>query len=115
VTLSSGGGSGHVKNVVYDTYHVQNVDWSIELTGCYTVALADCALRPAKFVIEDVLFKNFDGVTSAKNKKKVATLACPSEESCTNIRAVNFKVKSTLGTNDVVCANVSSSLFPILM
>ncbi|KAH9204166.1 pectin lyase fold/virulence factor [Leptodontidium sp. 2 PMI_412] len=105
VTLSSGGGSGHVKNVVYDTFHVHNVDWSIELTGCYAVALAACALRPAKFAIEDVLFKDFDGVTSAKNKAKVATLACPSPESCTNITAVNFEVKSTLGTNDVVCAN----------
>lgn len=107
VTLNSGGGSGHVKNVTYDTIHINSVDWAIEVTGCYTVDTADCSKRPANFIIEDVLFSNFDGTTSAKYKKDVATLACPSESSCTNIKAENFTVKSTLGTNDVVCSNVS--------
>jgi galacturan 1,4-alpha-galacturonidase len=109
VTVDSGGGSGYVKNVTYDTVHINSVDWAIEVTGCYTVDITDCSKRPANFLIEDVLFSNFDGTTSAKNKKDVATLACPSESSCTNIKAENFTVESTLGTNDVVCSNVSLS------
>jgi galacturan 1,4-alpha-galacturonidase len=115
VTLSSGGGSGYVKNVVYDTYDVRSVDWAIEVTGCYTAkSAADCAARPPNFHISDVLFKDFTGVTSKKYSPKVATISCPSETACENIRAENFAVTSLIGTNDVVCSNVSFHHFPIL-
>jgi galacturan 1,4-alpha-galacturonidase len=108
VTLDSGGGNGFVRNVTYDELTVTNVDWAIEVTGCYTVSdLADCASRPPMFQIEDVLFSNFGGVTSAKNKAEVATLQCPNLNACENIRAENFDVESTIGTNEVVCLNVS--------
>lgn len=111
VTMNSGGGSGYVKNVVYDTFDVQNVDWAIEVTGCYTEKnAAACAARPPKFHISDVLFKDFTGVTSKKYSPKVATLACPDLESCQNIRAENFAVKSLVGTDDVACSNVSPTL-----
>lgn len=33
--LQGGGGLGSVKNVVYDTLFIDNVDWAIELTQCY--------------------------------------------------------------------------------
>lgn len=111
-TTSSGGGSGRVRNVVYEKFDVNSVDWAIELTACYTVAAADCALRPTSFEISDVVFKDFTGIGSGKYTPKVATLACPSEESCRNITAVNFDVTSPAGTNDVVCSNVRISAHP---
>ena len=107
VTLNSGGGSGYVKNVVYDTLDVSNVDWAIEVTGCYGVSnVTACALRPPNFSISDVLFKDFSGVTSKKYSPDVATLSCPDVNSCTNIKAQNFTVKSPVGTNAVVCSHV---------
>jgi galacturan 1,4-alpha-galacturonidase len=111
VTLSSGGGSGYVKNVVYDKYDVQNVDWPIEVTGCYTVNdPVDCASRPPQFHISDVLFKDFTGVASKKNDPYVATVACPSEQACENIRTENFQVKSPTGKSEAKCSNVSPDL-----
>lgn len=108
MTLNSGGGTGFVKNVTYDTFSVNSVDWSIEVTGCYTVSdLTACAERPPNFSIEDVLFKDFSGVTSSKYSPDVATLACPVLGSCSNVVAQNFTVVSPKGTNDVVCSNVS--------
>jgi galacturan 1,4-alpha-galacturonidase len=110
VTLNAGGGSGYVKNVTYDTLSVNNVDWAIEVTGCYTVTAAACALRPPKFSISDVLFKDFSGVTSTKYSPDVATLACPDVDACTNIKVQNFTVKSPAGTNAVLCSNVGRSV-----
>lgn len=109
-TMSSGGGSGRVRNVLYESFDVHEVDWTIELTACYTVNAADCALRPTTFTISDVVFKDFTGTASSKYSPKVATLQCPSEASCRNITAVNFGIKSPSGTNDAVCSNVSKYL-----
>ncbi|KAL5349133.1 hypothetical protein ACLOAV_005421 [Pseudogymnoascus australis] len=108
VTMNSGGGSGYVKNVVYDKYDVGNVDWPIEVTGCYTVKnAAACAARPPKFHISDVLFKDFTGVSSKKYEPYIATVACPSLEACENIRTENFQVKTPKGKSEAKCSNIN--------
>ena len=76
----AGGGSGYVKNVTYDTTVIDNVQWAIEVTACYETSAALCAEYPSTFLIEDVLFKNFSGVTSAKEEPDVATVVCVSED-----------------------------------
>lgn len=76
----AGGGSGYVKNVTYDTAVVENVQWAIEITACYETSATLCAEYPSTFLIEDVSFKNFLGVTSAKEEPDVATVVCVSED-----------------------------------
>jgi galacturan 1,4-alpha-galacturonidase len=44
-----GGGVGSVKNVTYDTMHISNDVYDIELTQCYgAVSTAACAAYPVR-------------------------------------------------------------------
>jgi galacturan 1,4-alpha-galacturonidase len=55
--LTSGGGSGHVKNVTYQNVHIENVDYAIEITQCYGATnLTVCSRYPSSLVIEDIVF-----------------------------------------------------------
>lgn len=83
VSLQGGGGLGSVKNVTYDTMSVHNVDWAIELTQCYGQSNQTlCDEYPSNLTISDIWFKNFSGVTSTKEGKKIATLVCSSPNVC---------------------------------
>ncbi|EED15423.1 extracellular exo-polygalacturonase, putative [Talaromyces stipitatus ATCC 10500] len=113
-SLQGGGGSGSVKNVVYDTMSVHNVDWAIELTQCYGQSnQALCDEYPSNLTISDIWFKNFSGVTSTKEKNKIATLVCSSPNVCSNIFAEDINVVSPSGYNQAVCTNVDDSLLQL--
>lgn len=62
---------------------VTNVDWAIELTQCYGQSNQTlCDEYPSNLTISDIWFKNFKGVTSTKEKTKIATLVCSSPDVC---------------------------------
>ncbi|KKA19006.1 Polygalacturonase [Rasamsonia emersonii CBS 393.64] len=108
--LQGGGGLGSVKNVVYDTLYIDNVDWAIELTQCYGQSNATlCTEYPSNLTISDIVFNNFSGVTSGKNNPYVGTLVCSSPNVCSNITATNIHAISPIGTNEFVCDNVNDS------
>ena len=78
-STSSGGGSGYVKNILYDGMHNNNNQWAIEVTQCYGVSNTSvCTDFPAELTISDVIFRNFDGTTSKSHEPYVATVVCSS-------------------------------------
>jgi galacturan 1,4-alpha-galacturonidase len=77
----AGGGTGRVRNVTYDLFHVQNDDYAIEINQCYGQNnLIACRQSPSKLVLEDVLFKDFTGTASAKYDPQVGRLVCSSPD-----------------------------------
>ncbi|KAG6030429.1 hypothetical protein E4U41_000098 [Claviceps citrina] len=111
-SLSGGGGSGHVRNVTYDTFYSASNDWAVEVTQCYgTKNLTLCHENPSKVLISDVTFKNFMGTTSKKNDPKVGTLVCSGSEQCQNIRMENMTVQPPSGKKArFVCKNMDNKL-----
>ncbi|KAF4220040.1 hypothetical protein CNMCM8980_003329 [Aspergillus fumigatiaffinis] len=113
-STNTGGGSGWVRNVTYDGMHNYNNDWAIEMTQCYFAPnQTACNEHPASLIIEDVLFKNFDGTTSKKRAPYIATLVCSSPDVCKNIRTENINVVSPSGTDDAICTNMDRSLLDL--
>ncbi|KAL4904334.1 hypothetical protein BDW74DRAFT_168382 [Aspergillus multicolor] len=128
----AGGGAGYVRNVTYDGMHNANNDWAIELTQCYyALNQTACDEHPASLIIEDILFKSFDGTTSTKRAPYIATLVCSSPEVralascpysvfsasqgklCENVRAEGINVLSPSGTDNAICTNMDSSLLEL--
>ncbi|GFF66338.1 probable exopolygalacturonase X [Aspergillus lentulus] len=113
-STNTGGGSGWVRNVTYDGMHNYNNDWAIEMTQCYFAPnQTACNEHPASLIIEDILFKNFDGTTSRKRAPYIATLVCSSPDVCKNIRTENINVISPSGTDDAICTNMDRSLLDL--
>ncbi|EAW20375.1 putative polygalacturonase [Aspergillus fischeri NRRL 181] len=113
-STNTGGGSGWVRNVTYDGMHNYNNDWAIEMTQCYFAPnQTACNEHPASLIVEDILFKNFDGTTSKKRAPFIATLVCSSPDVCKNIRAENINVLSPSGTDEAICTNMDRSLLDL--
>ncbi|KAF3932650.1 Exopolygalacturonase [Dactylella cylindrospora] len=108
----SGGGGGLVQNITYDTMHINSADWAIELTQCYGQSNRTiCSTYPSSLIIQDIMFKNFDGVASKKYDPKVATLVCSSPTVCKCVHAGNINVQPPSGkTPQHVCGNIDRSL-----
>ncbi|KAJ5754171.1 uncharacterized protein N7511_008324 [Penicillium nucicola] len=112
--LQGGGGSGIVKNVTYDGMTIDNVDYAIEVTQCYGQKnLTLCNEFPSSLVIEDILFTNFNGVTSGKYDPNVGTIVCSSPDVCSDIKATNIDVTSPDGDDKFTCTNVDDSLLDV--
>ncbi|KAL7271762.1 hypothetical protein RUND412_005456 [Rhizina undulata] len=113
--LQGGGGSGHVKNITYDTFYNNNNDYAIELTQCYGQSnLTLCNMYPSNLTISDIYFQNFWGTTSTKYDPKVGTLVCSSETACSNINAKNISVTAPSGKSAYYkCDNVDDSLLDV--
>ncbi|KAI2688238.1 CAZyme family GH28 [Penicillium roqueforti] len=112
--LQGGGGSGLVKNITYDSMTIDNVDYAIEVTQCYGQKnLTLCNEFPSKLVIEDVFFKNFNGVTSGKYDPYVGTIVCSSPDVCSNINASGIDVVNPDGNDQFTCTNVDDNLLDL--
>ncbi|CAG8321155.1 unnamed protein product [Penicillium nalgiovense] len=112
--LQGGGGSGLVKNITYDGMTVDNVDYAIKVTQCYGQKnLTLCNEFPSELVIEDIVFKNFNGVTSGRYDPDVGTVVCSSPDVCSNIKASNIDVVSPDGDDKFTCTNVDESLLDV--
>jgi galacturan 1,4-alpha-galacturonidase len=109
--LTSGGGSGHIKNVTYQNVHIENVDYAIEITQCYGATnLTVCSQYPSSLVIEDIVFRDFTGKTSKKYQPNVASFSCSSPEVCFKIQAIDINVSSPNGSHSAFCYNQDAAL-----
>ncbi|CAD6441728.1 8f28391f-bece-4afc-b165-64c327e63043 [Sclerotinia trifoliorum] len=112
--LQGGGGSGRVQNITYDTMHVENVDYAIEIDQCYGQKnLTLCLQYPSALTITDIVFKHFTGTTSSKYSPEIGTFACSSSSVCNNIVATDINVKSPKGTNEAYCLNVNNATLDV--
>ncbi|KAJ3560443.1 hypothetical protein NPX13_g9300 [Xylaria arbuscula] len=70
--------------------------------------------QKAVLQIEDILFKDFYGTTSAKHDPQVGTLICSDTSVCKNIRAENIAVAPpSASTAEWVCTNMDEGLLDI--
>lgn len=96
-----------MKNIVYDTMTIDNVDYAIEVTQCYgqsNLTLCNeypvCSLRAhckywtnhdlaiqSNLTISDVHFTNFKGTTSGKYDPDVGTIVCSSPDVSWSVHA----------------------------
>ncbi|KAK3938448.1 exopolygalacturonase [Diplogelasinospora grovesii] len=104
--LQGGGGSGRVRNITYEDWTIDNVDYAIEITQCYGQSnLTLCQQYPSSLTIEDIVFRRFTGTTSKKYQPLIAAFACSSADVCGNIVASDINVLSPTGTNQAYCLN----------
>ena len=65
--LQGGGGSGRVRNVMFDTMVVDSADYAIEVTQCYGQKdLSLCNAFPSELTIDNVVVRNMRGSSSSK-------------------------------------------------
>jgi galacturan 1,4-alpha-galacturonidase len=110
--LQGGGGAGYVKNITFDTFYLNSVDYAIELTQCYGQNNATlCVAAPSKMNLTDINFNNFVGTTSGVRKNVVATIICSVDSMCSNIEASNINVTSPAkyGASKNICTRVDTS------
>lgn len=108
--LQGGGGSGRVNNITYDTMIIDKVDYAIEVDQCYGQSnLTLCLEYPSPLTITDIVFKNFNGITTKKYQPEIGTFACSSPTVCNNIVASNINVVSPNGTDLAYCLNVDKT------
>ncbi|KAG8623669.1 hypothetical protein KVT40_008645 [Elsinoe batatas] len=110
--LQGGGGSGRVKNIIYDTMVVNNADYAIEVTQCYGQKnLTLCQKFPSSLTIEDVSIRNIKGTTSSRYKNVSGYVRCSDPKVCEDIKLEDISVKAPNGTvNLFTCGNVDQSL-----
>ncbi|KAG9028455.1 hypothetical protein FRB95_006487 [Tulasnella sp. JGI-2019a] len=106
----SGGGSGYVKNITFENFKVQNVDYPILIDQCYNVENATfCAEYPSKLSISDVHYINVHGTSSGKNNNTVAQLECSAL--CQDITAKQTKLTppANYTSAQYLCRNIAST------
>ena len=112
--LQGGGGSGYVRNITYDTFSINKVDYAIEVTQCYGQKNTTlCNQSPSNLTINDVVFNNFAGTASGVYNPLVGNIVCSSPGVCGNISATNINVVGPNNTNAFTCLNVDDSLLHV--
>ncbi|KAG8987948.1 hypothetical protein FRB90_003049 [Tulasnella sp. 427] len=104
-----GGGLGHVRNITFSNFEVQNVDYPILIDQCYNVNNATfCAQYPSKLSISDVHYYNVHGSSSGVNNATVAQLKCSAQ--CENITAAktNLIPPARFPEAQYICQNIAS-------
>ncbi|OCK83385.1 glycoside hydrolase family 28 protein [Lepidopterella palustris CBS 459.81] len=105
--LQGGGGTGAVSNITYNTMHISNVDYAIEITQCYGQKnLTLCNQFPSSLTIEDVTMEGFTGTTSAKFEPIVGYLVCSSPSVCREIEIKDIEVVGPEGGDEFTCEDV---------
>ncbi|KAI9692354.1 MAG: Exopolygalacturonase X-1 [Bathelium mastoideum] len=110
--LQGGGGTGMVNNITYDTMHVTNVDYAIEVTQCYGQSnLTLCNEYPSNLTISNILMEGITGTTSTKYEPISGYVVCSSENVCSNITVQGVDVTTPTGvTNQFTCGDVDEGL-----
>ena len=112
--LQGGGGTGAVRNITYDTFFIDNVDYAIEITQCYGQKNTTlCNQFPSSLTISDVHFRHFFGKTSKHYQPLVGNLVCSSPNVCSDIYAEDINVISPNGTDLFTCLNIDESLVDV--
>jgi len=106
--LQGGGGSGYVKNVVYEQFQINDCDYGVEITQCYGQSnLTLCNEYPSNMTISDVTYKGFNGTTSKKFNPISGYLVCSSPSVCTDIYVSDLHLVSPAGSvNEITCTNI---------
>ncbi|KAJ7863468.1 glycoside hydrolase family 28 protein [Mycena olivaceomarginata] len=102
----SGVGSGIVKNITFTDFVDSKVDLPITIDQCYSTTAAACAQFPSNTLIQDVVFTQMSGTSTA----------CSPGARCSNITVNNIAFTPPSGTPKYACQNVqlsgnSASLF----
>ncbi|KAJ0360461.1 hypothetical protein COL154_007555 [Colletotrichum chrysophilum] len=104
-TSTSGGGTGVVQNVTFDTFTMKNVDLPIVIDQCYMTSAAACAQHPSGVTISDVHYIDVTG-TGGK-AAEVVSMVC--SDVCQDITATGTKLVGTKGGAEYICKNVAST------
>ncbi|KAJ0309702.1 hypothetical protein Brms1b_009096 [Colletotrichum noveboracense] len=104
-TSTSGGGTGVVQNVTFDTFTIKNVDLPIVIDQCYMTSAAACAQHPSGVTISDVHYIDVTG-TGGK-AAEVVSMVC--SDVCQDITATGTKLVGTKGGAEYICKNVAST------
>ncbi|KAF4282353.1 hypothetical protein KXW98_001505 [Aspergillus fumigatus] len=107
-STSTGGSSGWDRNVTYEGMHNYNNDWAIKMTQFYVAPnQTACNEHPASFIVEYIMFMNFDGTTSKTRAPYIASLSTPTQMYVRKkIRAENINVVSPSGTDEAIGTNM---------
>ncbi|KIL00164.1 glycoside hydrolase family 28 protein [Paxillus rubicundulus Ve08.2h10] len=103
---TAGGGTGYVRNVTFENFYANNVDYPIYINQCYSTPAQVCAKYPSKLVISDVHYINVHGTSSGNKGHLVAELECTSE--CHDITATGTNLTSPKGPARYYCQNIAS-------
>ncbi|KAH1601531.1 hypothetical protein KXX44_004097 [Aspergillus fumigatus] len=105
---STGGSSGWDRNVTYEGMHNYHNDWAIKMTQFYVAPnQTACNEHPASFIVEYIMFMNFDGTTSKTRAPYIASLSTPTQMYVRKkIRAENINVVSPSGTDEAIGTNM---------
>ncbi|KAI8972908.1 pectin lyase-like protein [Trametes punicea] len=102
-----GGGTGHVRNITFKDFYVQNVDNPILIDQCYNTPANVCAQYPSNLTISDVHYINVHGTSSGAEGRVVADLEC--SDICQDITAKDTHLSSPNGTATFICKNIAST------
>ncbi|KAB5578770.1 exopolygalacturonase [Coniochaeta sp. 2T2.1] len=112
--LQGGGGSGRVRNITFEDFLIDNVDYAIEITQCYGQKnITLCQQFPSQLTIEDIVFRRFKGRTSKQYQPLIAAFACSSSSVCGNIHATDIDVYSPNGTHQAYCLNQNAAALDV--
>lgn len=106
-TSVSGGGTGHVQNVTFKNFHVENVDNPVLIDQCYETAASVCAQFPSDLRISDIHYDNVFGTASSAEKGVVVSLEC--SQPCDDITAEGTNITPPAPLKaQFVCSNITS-------
>lgn len=103
----SGGGSGYVRNITFEDYHVEKVDYPILIDQCYSTSAQQCKDYPSTLSISNITYKNVHGTSSGLLKNgTVVELLCSGQ--CKNIVAKQTNITSPSGPSQYLCRNLAN-------
>ncbi|KZT03747.1 glycoside hydrolase family 28 protein [Laetiporus sulphureus 93-53] len=103
---TSGGGTGHVKNITFEDFYSENVDNPIIIDQCYFTSAQQCEEYPSDLSISDVHYINVTGSSSGAEGTVVVDIDCSQE--CKDIIATGTNLTSPNGTATYICINVAT-------
>jgi len=107
-TSTVGGGTGHVKNITFSNFHVENCDHPILIDQCYSTPADVCAQFPSTVAISDVHYNHVFGTASTAAKGVVVSLVC--SDTCEDITATNTNLTAPSPANATyICSNIAST------
>ena len=110
--LQGGGGLGRVRNITYENYIIDNVDYAMEVTQCYGQDnLTMCNEYPSKLTTSDIKMSNFTGTSSSEFEPITGYVVCSSPGLCPGIEVNDIHVVAPDGTTNLfTCGNVDEEL-----
>jgi len=102
-------GSGIVKNITFQNFVEENVDYPVIIDQCYMTAASVCAAYPSNTYIEDIWITEISGTSSGNEKSLVASLDCSPDGRCSNINVngLNLSPPAKYGSATYGCQNVN--------